>query len=91
MELMEFKLRLLTNKNKNSNDMEDKIFKILRDNKVGHHKAHYIKNELLILFDVSNNEVALIDFYNWLTEGHDKENAKDMVDDYEKDKAIYDC
>jgi transposase-like protein len=41
-------------KNKNSNDMEDKIFKILRENKIGHHKAHYIKNELLILFGVSN-------------------------------------
>ena len=44
--------------NKNSNDMEDKIFKILRDNKVGHHKAHYIKNELLLLFGVSDSFTA---------------------------------
>ena len=27
----------------------DEIFKILRENKVGHTKAHYIKNELLSL------------------------------------------
>jgi hypothetical protein len=33
--------------------MEKKIFKILRENKIGHAKAHYIKNELLILFGVT--------------------------------------
>jgi hypothetical protein len=35
--------------------MEEKIFKILRENKIGHAKAHYIKNELLNLFSVSGS------------------------------------
>ena len=34
--------------------MKDKIFETLRENKVGHHKAHFFKNELLSPFRVSD-------------------------------------
>jgi hypothetical protein len=33
--------------------MEQKIFELLRQNKIGHAKAHYLKHELLLLFSVS--------------------------------------
>ena len=32
--------------------MEEQIFKILRENKIGHAKAHFIKHELLNLYSV---------------------------------------
>ena len=35
--------------------MEQKIFELLRQNKIGHAKAHYLKHELLLLFGVSGS------------------------------------
>ena len=32
--------------------MEKQIFKLLRENKIGHAKAHYLKHELLNLYNV---------------------------------------
>ena len=40
---------------------------------------------------VSNNEVALTAFYNWLTDGNDREGAAEKVKQYMDDKAVYDC
>lgn len=52
-------------KNKNSNDMENKIIELLRKNRIGKEKAIYLAHELLFLFsDVGRSEQLVCDNCN---------------------------